>query len=184
MSEIDAMKSIETSFANLNDAEKRRVLDWAWARYIHTHSPSGSNPAAPQKPQGSKSPATGDSISATPKKTKKFKAIPKQVKDLNLHPAGKPSAKAFAESKAPSNARQKCVVAVYYLRETIGVPEISTDHVFTFFKAVGWPVPADLANMLQQAGTSGWLQTADSQNILITPIGGNLIEHELPASVK
>jgi hypothetical protein len=108
----------------------------------------------------------------------------KQIKDLNLNPQGKVSAKKFAEQKAPSNAKQKCVVAIYFLREQIGLSTISADHVFTYFKSAGWPIPADLLNTMQQAGTAGWLDTADGKDLKITHLGENLVEHELPQSDK
>jgi hypothetical protein len=37
---------------------------------------------------------------------------------------------------------------------------------------------------LHQAGTSGWLDTSDSEDIKITSSGENLVEHDLPGKAK
>lgn len=118
------------------------------------------------------------------KASKKSKTIISMDKSLNLSPPGKPSAVDFATSKAPTNVMQKCVVAVYYLRETIEIPNVTAPAVLTFFKHLSWPVPADLKNTLQQAGTMGWLDTGDSDHIKLTSLGENLVEHDLPAKAK
>lgn len=105
-------------------------------------------------------------------------------KTLNLSPQGKQSAAQFAAAKAPSNVKEKCVVAVYYLRDVVELPNVTAQAVFTFFKSVQWPTPADLKNTLQQAGTDGWLDTANSEDIKLTSLGENLVEHDLPRKPK
>lgn len=178
MSEIDAMKSVEDALEPLNDAEKKRVLDWACSRYLGTAAtiPPVSHDSQDQRGSGKKPKPS--------KKKPKGKTIPKQIKNLNLKPKGKKSGLDFAVEKKPTNVLHKCVVAVYYLRDEIGLSAISVDHVFTFFKNASWKIPSDLVNTLQQAGTAGWLDTADSKNIIITPIGENLVEHDLPKKGK
>ncbi len=37
---------------------------------------------------------------------------------------------------------------------------------------------------MHQAGSAGWLDTADSEEIKLTSMGENLIEHELPKEQK
>lgn len=105
-------------------------------------------------------------------------------KSLNLIPSGKQSAVQFGGDKAPTNVIQKCVVAVYYLRDILEMDKVTVEAVFTFFKTLSWPVPADLKNTLQQAGTHGFLDTSDSQHIKMTSLGENLVEHDLPAKSK
>ena len=178
MLEIDSMKALEEALKPLDGPAKKRVLDWACAFYLGTHATTSSVThvtATTSHGLGNKSVA---------KKKGKGKTLHKQIKDLNLSPGGKQSGKDFSLEKQPSNAKQKCVVAVYYLRDVLGVSAITIDHVYTYFKNAGWPAPTDLANTLQQAGSAGWLDTADAQNILITPIGGNLIDHQLPKPAK
>jgi len=76
------------------------------------------------------------------------------------------------------------VVALYYVANTLKIEQVSIDHIYTFFKAANWPVPADLPNTLHQAGTEGWLDTSDAKDIKVTPIGENLVEHDLPRQSK
>lgn len=181
--EIDAIKAINEAMLRLTSEEQARVLSWAYAKF----SPSG-----PILQHGKFAEAIGKAVtgeengktSGSRGKTKKGKFTPKMIKDLDLHPAGKPSAVNFAQEKKPNNAMQKSVVAVYYIKEILEVGRVSIEHVYTYFKAVGWPVPADVANTLRKAGTEGWLDTADGQDILITTTGDNLIEHQLPAKLS
>ena len=53
------------------------------------------------------------------------------------------------------------------------------DQVYTCFKSASWPLPANLSVKISQAGTEGWLDSQDYSNISITPLGENLVEHEL-----
>jgi hypothetical protein len=44
-----------------------------------------------------------------------------------------------------------------------------------------WRVPADLANTLQYtASKDGWLDTKKMDDIKVTTIGENVVEHDLP----
>jgi hypothetical protein len=118
------------------------------------------------------------------KRSRKAKTMISMDKNLDLAPHGKTSAVQFANEKSPSNVKQKGVVAVYYLREFIRLPKVSAPAVFAFFKCVQWPVPANLKNVLHQAGTDGWLDTANGEEIRLTSMGENLVVHELPAKAK
>jgi hypothetical protein len=140
---------------------------------------AGASPAAqPVKPAPSSNVAPKPA--SKPKSAKKGKSVMALDKSLNLSPSGKQSAADFANEKAPANVKQKCVVAVYYLREVVELSPITASSVYTFFKELSWPVPSDLKNTLQQAGTEGWLDTADSEDIKLTHGGENLVEHKLP----
>lgn len=178
MDEIQAMQSLATALENLGDDARVRVLSWANAKFgggkvlsdsaVHTPSPAAvQKPAAPsKKPSG--------------KASKKAKSIIAMNKSLNLSPSGKISAIQFQSEKSPKSVIQKCVVAAYYLRDIAELEQITVSDVFTFFKTANWKVPADLKNTLQQAGSKGWLDTADGEDIKITSMGENLIEHDLP----
>lgn len=183
MSEIDAMKALEEALEKLDEAACRRVLAWANSRYLMepiadlTHSDS-ANAATSGKGKKAVKKSTSSS-----KGTSK-KAIISIDKTIDLHPAGKMSAEEFGLAKSPTNVKEKCVVAAYYLRDFTEVSSVSISAVYTFFKAVGWVLPKDLKNMLQQAGSMGWLDTSNSDALLITSIGENLVEHKLPKSGK
>ena len=191
MNEIEAIKLIAERLETLSDEERDRVLLWVNAKYgsaaAHAALGGGAAPPPPTPPSPTPtSPATKGSSKSTgkPKTSKKAKSIIGMDKSLNLTPSGKPSATTFATQKAPSNNNQKAVVAVHYLRDTIGMAAVTVPAVFTFFKTVGWPVPTDLRNTLQKAGSEGWLDTADGDDIKLTSMGENLVEHSLPAKPK
>jgi hypothetical protein len=184
MSEVKAIETVDTALAGLKPDERARVLGWAQLKY---GAPAQINPANPQPaPAQHTPPAPPNTPSNTPRPrgSKKAKTIISMDKNLNLSPSGKVSAVQFATEKSPTNVMQKCVVAVYYLRDTIEVEKVTAQAVFTFFKHLNWPVPADLKNTLQQAGTAGWLDTANSEDIKLTSLGENLVEHNLSGKVK
>jgi hypothetical protein len=173
MDEIDAMKAVGNALEPLDLSARGRVLAWAHAKFGNG-VPQVALPAPNALGAGA---ATGSVKSKT---SKKSKTVISMDKTLNLAPQGKPSAAAFAEEKKPSNVVQKSVVAAYYLRDVVGV-KVTPQGVFTFFKFVQWPAPTDMKNTLQQAGSAGWLDTADSEDIKITSSGENLVEHNMPS---
>lgn len=181
MDEIKAMQALAVELEKLDDEARVRVLNWANAKFgagkTSGHAASIVSPPAPAATT-----KAGGSAKSPPKSkaTKKSKSIIAMNKTLNLSPSGKKSAIQFQSEKSPTSAIQKCVVAAYYLRETIEVDAVTVADVFTFFKTVGWKVPTDLKNTLQQAGSKGWLDTADGDDIKITSMGENLVEHDLP----
>jgi hypothetical protein len=180
MDEIEAMKTISEKLEKLSEPERVRVMTWAVAKYASGQA----MPTPAAQPTVVQQPAPKAQGAAKPiqkaKAGKKSKSIISMDKSLNLSPPGKQSGTDFAAEKAPTNAMQKCVVAVYYLRDFIGLEKVSVQAVFTFFKALGWPIPADLKNTLQKAGSEGWLDTADGEDIKLTSMGENVVEHDLP----
>lgn len=188
MDEIDAIKPVAGALEKLNPDEQARVLGWAQAKFggaTNIVAPTGSPVTPPITPPSANNPNT--SVGRPPSKAKhlkKAKTIISMDKSLDLAPQGKISASQFATQKSPSNAKQKSVVAVHYLRDVIGLQKVSAQAVFTFFKYVRWPVPANLRNILHQAGTEGWLDTADSEDIKLTSLGENLVDHDLPTKAK
>jgi hypothetical protein len=181
MEEIVALKVIAETLEKLQPEERLRVLGWANAKYVGAAvSPTPKNFAGGIS---NKDMVSGGEGVGRPKAkaSKKSKTTISMDKSLNLTPQGKVSAIKFAADKSPSNVRQKCVVATYYLRDTLELPKVSAQAVFTFFKHVSWPAPADIRNTLQQAGSEGWLDTADGDDIKLTSSGENLVEHNLPS---
>jgi hypothetical protein len=172
-SEGDAFKVVDEALSGLETDAQRRLLEWANSKF------GGNAVAAIQKNAGTVAtdkPTKNKTASAT----KKPKVVMKQVKDLDLRPKGKPSANDFAKEKAPSNLRQKCTVAAYYLVNVLELEVVTASHVLTFFKEVGWPVPGDLINTMQQAGSEGWLDTKNAEDVKVTLRGESVVEHQLP----
>lgn len=187
MNEIEALKSISETLDKLMAEERSRVVNWVVSKF------GGSTPAPVQNlrqtPVTGPNKASEDSREAPiatrkAKVSKKAKTIISMDKSLNLAPQGQITAIQFAAAKSPSNAKEKSVVAVHYLRDVVGVEKVTVEGVFTFFKSVQWPAPTDLKNTLQQAGSDGWLDTADSGDIKLTSLGENIVEHTLPRKQK
>jgi hypothetical protein len=172
MSEFKAMEAVDVALNPLTPEERARVLGWAHQKY-------GGPPQHKSAPLHAK-----DAKPASTKSTKKSKTIISMDKSLNLNPSGEISAVDFANGKAPATVIQKCVVAVYYLRDMVKLEKVGVSGVFTFFKHLSWPVPNDLKNTLQQAGTAGYLDTANSEDIKLTHHGDNLVEHKLPPKAE
>jgi hypothetical protein len=181
MDEVEAIQAVANALEHLGEEERSRVLTWAHSKYGGSTSVAA---ATKVEPAVHNEPAAPTNNGAIKPRSKKTKIIISMDKSLNLAPSGKQSAVEFAALKLPPNVKEKCIVAVYYLRDVIEMPKVSAQAVFTFFKFVQWPVPADLKNTLQQAGTAGWLDTADSDDIKLTALGENRVEHDLPMKTK
>src|SRR5439155_21365220 len=135
-----------------DQAARQRILRWAAEKF-------GSNTTAALINSASAAPSTPSN-----RRKRKTKKVGKTstasslsiVKDLNLKPNGKKSFSYFVTAKQPSSNAEKCLIAVHYLTNVLGL-KAGTSHVFTCFKVQGWRVPADLQNALQwTASQLGW----------------------------
>lgn len=182
VSEIDALKAIDDALSGLDDPEARnRVLAWAWKKFSSKPAPaadedleSAETTTTTKKPKKKASGAKG-------KVKGKAKASLALVKDLNLKPKGKKSLDQFVEGKKPSSHYKKCTVSVYYLKHELSLSAITESHVYTCFKHMKWRIPANLSNTLAYTSSHhGWLDTSNLQDIKVTTMGENLVEHDLP----
>jgi hypothetical protein len=172
MEELEALTAIDEILSKVPDADsKARILRFAWDKHapnskkIATSLPKQPPKKAPHKPQ----------------RKKATKTKPTLLGNLNLTPEGKKAFKDFASNKNPTNLREKCLLAVYYLKNEIGLQQVSVDHIYTCFKDVKWKLPADLHNTLSETSSRhAWLDTSDYSGIKLTLRGENYVEHELP----
>jgi len=177
ISEIDALKIIDDTISKIADQEgKKRIIDWIISKYFKE--------------------STETFFGSTKKPSKKTVAIKSQkrpgsaklsysiIKDLILKPKSKKSFRDFASEKKPANHKEKCVVCIYYLIKILEMSNININFIYTCYKDINWKGPKDFKNMLHQAGTEGWLDTKDGNNLLVTAIGENLVEHDLPHKEK
>ncbi len=58
---------------------------------------------------------------------------------------------------------------------------MTLNHIYTAFKTMAWPVPSDLANASQRAGSKNYLDSKNRDDIGLTTHGENLVEHQLTA---
>jgi hypothetical protein len=114
-----------------------------------TPAPVTHSPTSQQKKRLTRSrpPKTNGDAPAKPKR--RASGSPGLIKDLSLRPAGKTSFKDFAAEKQPQTHQQKQAVIVYWLRHEVGMSGgVSTDHVNTCYREMGWKRPNDLTNSL------------------------------------
>lgn len=166
ITEIDAMKEIDQILSQIKDPiTQQRILDWAYSKYS----------LIPQK-------VTTKKKQTKPKKSAKKKQFYSVVKDLNLKPNGKSSFREFIENKKPNNRIQKCLVSVYYLKSVLEIKQININHIYTCHKDSAWRLPSDLTNLLRWiASQKGWLDTSSKDDIRLTAIGENFVDHNLPS---
>lgn len=174
LSEIAALQIIDETLEKVDDtASRKRIIEWIFSKYADA-SFLDEKPLLREK-----------TVAKKKKKVKKNKPSKKKVqvsiiKDLSLSPKGKKSFKEFRNEKKPISHYEKITFCVYYLTKILGIDKISLNHIYTCYKAGLGKGPNDYKNMLHQTGSKGWLDTKDGENILITPIGEDIIEHDLP----
>jgi hypothetical protein len=103
------------------------------------------------------------------------------VKDLDLHPSGKPSFKEFFGEKAPPDQQTQFAVIVYYLTQVLELTNVGVNHLFSCLSEVNENVPTDIAQIARNTSKrKGWIDTADSTNLKLTTKGLNYVKLELP----
>jgi hypothetical protein len=180
ISEIDALKTIDDIFSRLPDQSTRdRVLRWLWSKYTPVPTPGEGALEKSSKPR---KPATKNSKAAGKKpKGAKLADSPSLVKDLNLAPKGKTSFADFIEKLKPKVGPERYAACVYWLHSEGGVQTITPNHIFTCFKQLNWRRPGNLRKqIILAASRSGWLNTANTDDIKLTPQGDNLITIDIP----
>jgi hypothetical protein len=177
ISEIDALKIVDDTLSKISEQDgKKRIIEWIISKHF-----KDSNELFFESPVENKKKSIK---SNKPKKQGKAKASYSIIKDLILKPKNKKSFRDFIKEKKPSNHKEKIVVCIYYLSKSLEKQNVNINHVYTCYKDADWKVPADFKNMLHQAGSEGWLDTKDGENIIVTPIGENLVEHDIPRKEK
>jgi|SRR5215472_15905138 len=138
-------------------------------------------------PQHGLSRSTRDSASQNRKKERGRRTTeqPTIVKDLNLKADNASvSLRDFWSKKKPHGFLEHNTVFVYYLTMVKKAEGINQNHIYTCYKDVGARIPgAFYQSLLDTARRKGWLDTQDTQNIRVTTVGENFVEHDLPRQV-
>ena len=111
---------------------------------------------------------------------------PTFVKDLNLQEHGQqPSLKDFIAPFAAKSASSWNLLFVYYLVKNQRAKPITLDHVYTCYKAVGAKPPsAFYQSLIDTANKKGWLNTDNIDDISLSLIGENHVDHDFPKTEK
>jgi hypothetical protein len=122
-------------------------------------------------------------VSAKPQRKSKTKRnLPSLdlVKDLNLHPEGKPHFAEFVAQKQPQKQQDQICVYLYYLRKILEIEGVTANHIFTCFKAANVRPPELLPQRIcTVASRKGWFDTSNLKAIEITTSGVNHVDHAL-----
>jgi hypothetical protein len=94
--------------------------------------------------------------------------------------------RSLKEQKQPENARQMACVVAFYLQEVAPEnekkPTVSTADLQKYFKQAGFPLPTKLPDVLNRSKEAGYFDSADRGEYRLTPVGYNLVAHNLPKS--
>ena len=81
---------------------------------------------------------------------------PKVLDDLDLTSASIPL-KEFCDGKKPDTELKKYLVIAAWLKEHLKVEEVTIDHIYTCYRALGWFPPRDVAQPLRDMKSKqGW----------------------------
>lgn len=148
--------------------------------------------ALPAKLKKTNTSNSGKKPPATKKKAPKKKGTTTKkqsftiLKDLNLRNDEGQSFKDFVVEKNPSSAIDFNAVAVYYLKETLELENVTINHINTCYKEVKRKPPGDLLQSIRDTSSNkyGYIDTADSLDIKMPHRGASFVEHDLPKSKK
>jgi hypothetical protein len=158
--EFQAMQTVYSALASLEEDARSRVLDYVLRRLGVRALPSSSSPAATLTDATQRVPSTSD--------------------------GGFIDIRSLRERKAPRNAVEMAALVAYYLTEK--APEtdrkntIGTSEIQKYFKQAGFRLPSSPRLTLHQGKNAGYLDQATRGHYKLNPVGFNLIEHGLPAA--
>lgn len=146
--------------------------------------PQESEQHAEEKERNVKHAASSDAAKAAktkgPRKARPS-GPPKLLPNLNLRPAGKNSLKQFVEEKRPETNEERIAVMIHYLQHSLGLTNLTRDHVYSCFKEIGVKSPTEIdAALRMTAHRKGWIDTSNSADLKVTISGENFVEHDLP----
>ncbi len=109
------------------------------------------------------------------RKTKRTYSTP-DVIELDLK-KGSPNFEEFVKNTNPTSNSKKYLVIAYWLKEKLGIKEISKEHIYTCFKFMKWSVPADILQPLRSLkSTNGAFNNGEATGAYaINHVGENLV---------
>jgi hypothetical protein len=90
------------------------------------------------------------------------------------------------EQKQPSSANEMAALVAYYLAEVAPegerTQEVTKEHMAKYFKQAGYPLPRVIRQLLPNAKSAGYFDSAGEGKFRLNPVGYNLVAHNLPRS--
>lgn len=112
---------------------------------------------------------------------KKPESLVPQKKELNYAL----DIRSLKEQKNPNSARQMACLVAYYLQEVAPQNErkdsISAADLEKYFKQASYKLPKHLEQLLVDAKTAGYFESAGRGDYSLTRVGYNLVAHSMPS---
>lgn len=160
--EIQALETVLSALAPLEEGTRRRVLGYAHQRFDIA---AADQPAAPV-------PAGGLPESAPSRQPLR----PEVISDIRT----------LKDQKQPTSAIEMAVLVAYYVSEVAKGDErkntIGTADITKYFKQGDYPLPSQPRVILHRAKNAGYLDPSDRAQYKLNPVGHNLVAHGLPRS--
>lgn len=136
--------------------------------------------------------STPDTPSDAVKKPKQRKSIKKDTSkksitravapdgQLDLYPNSKPSFKDFVASKKEvENNYDRDILAIYYLKEELGMDVIGVSQVVACYDDRNWPLPIAINSLRLTARRKKWIDVSNIENLQLTNKGRNRVNHDM-----
>lgn len=108
------------------------------------------------------------------------------LKDLSLGAAnGRPSLVEFMDAKFPITNEERNLVFLHYLKNVLGLKLVTSDHIYTCYKAANIRTPLNIEHSLEQtAAQRHWIKIDPSGRLTVTSAGKSYVENQLPKKTK
>ena len=111
------------------------------------------------------------------------KPVYKFLENLDLTAAeDRPSLVEFMDAKFPITNEERNLVFVQYLQNIRKIKSITTDHVYTCYRAAKIRVPVNIEASLHMA--ANWINITKTGRLTVSAAGKRYVEKQLPKKVK
>lgn len=106
------------------------------------------------------------------------------IKSLDFRPDGKLSFSEFMEDKQPTTQHEQIAASVYWMKNLQELDGLTFNHVYTCFDEANLKIPSNLPQVIRNcAARKGWVEI-EGDDIVVSTLGKNQVEHELPKKPK
>lgn len=124
---------------------------------------------------------TKSASSATAKLRKGSREEHSMVTDLDLSNTKAGRLKDFVARFVLKTNMERNLAFVYFMQHEMELANIAENHIFTCYRHIGVKVPGALRQSLfDTSSAKGWVNTSHMDDIRVTTIGMNHLEHDLP----
>ncbi len=79
---------------------------------------------------------------------------------------------------------QKVTLFIYFLEKKLNISSITLNHLYTCYKIINAPLPKALQQAVRDAKQKTWLSHDDWNDLKVTHMGENAVEHEFGKAEK